>query len=51
MELTTSTTFSVTRFAPFGDSIEIKIRGFLPSLGKDDAVIIFRKNSNLLELV
>ena len=40
MGLTTGTTFSVTRFAPFGDPIEIKIRGFSLTLRKDEAAII-----------
>lgn len=40
MGLTPGTTFSVTRFAPMGDPIEIKLRGFSLSLRKDEASIL-----------
>ncbi|MDC0834677.1 hypothetical protein AY599_22450 [Leptolyngbya valderiana BDU 20041] len=37
MGLTPGTEFTVTRYAPLGDPIEIKVRGFSLSLRKDDA--------------
>ncbi len=38
MGLTPGAEFSVTRFAPMGDPVEIKIRGFSLSLRKEEAV-------------
>lgn len=40
MGLTPGTEFSVTRFAPLGDPIEIKIRGFSLSLRKNEASVL-----------
>jgi ferrous iron transport protein A len=40
MGLTPGTEFSVTRFAPMGDPIEIKLRGFALTLRKDEAAIL-----------
>jgi ferrous iron transport protein A len=40
MGLTPGTQFSVTRFAPMGDPVEIKLRGFSLSLRKDEASIL-----------
>ncbi len=40
MGLTPGTEFSVTRFAPLGDPIEIKIRGFSLTLRKAEASIL-----------
>ncbi len=37
MGLTPGTEFLVTRFAPFGDPVEIKIRGFSLTLRKNEA--------------
>ncbi len=37
MGLTPGTQFSVTRFAPMGDPVEIKLRGFALTLRKDEA--------------
>jgi len=37
MGLTPGTAFSVTRYAPMGDPVEIKVRGFALSLRKDEA--------------
>lgn len=37
MGLTPKTEFTVTRFAPLGDPIEIKVRGFSLSLRKSEA--------------
>jgi ferrous iron transport protein A len=37
MGLTPGTKFTVTRFAPMGDPVEIKIRGFSLSLRKNEA--------------
>lgn len=37
MGLTPGVEFSVTRFAPMGDPVEIKIRGFSLSLRKEEA--------------
>jgi len=38
MGLTPGVEFSITRFAPLGDPIEIKVRGFCLSLRKAEAV-------------
>ena len=40
MGLTPGTEFSVTRFAPMGDPIEIKLRGFALTLRKDEASVL-----------
>jgi len=40
MGLTPGTEFKVTRFAPLGDSVEIKIRGFSLSLRKNEATVL-----------
>ena len=37
MGLTPGTEFTVTRFAPMGDPVEIRVRGFSLSLRKDEA--------------
>ena len=37
MGLTPGVEFSVTRFAPLGDPVEIKVRGFALSLRKEEA--------------
>ncbi len=37
MGLTPGVEFSVTRFAPMGDPVEIKVRGFALSLRKEEA--------------
>jgi len=40
MGLTPGTEFSVTRFAPLGDPVEIKLRGFSLTLRKDEASVL-----------
>ncbi|MCL7421977.1 MAG: ferrous iron transport protein A [Methylobacter sp.] len=40
MGLTPGTAFSITRFAPMGDPVEIKLRGFSLTLRKDEAAIL-----------
>ncbi len=40
MGLTPKTEFMVTRFAPLGDPIEIKIRGFSLTLRKNEADVL-----------
>lgn len=40
MGLTPGTEFNVTRFAPMGDPVEIKLRGFSLTLRKDEAAIL-----------
>ena len=40
MGLTPGTEFSITRFAPMGDPVEIKLRGFALTLRKDEAAIL-----------
>lgn len=40
MGLTPGTEFSITRFAPMGDPVEIKLRGFSLTLRKDEATIL-----------
>ncbi len=40
MGLTPGTPFTVTRFAPMGDPVEIKIRGFALSLRKAEASVL-----------
>ena len=40
MGLTPGTEFMVTRFAPLGDPVEIKIRGFSLTLRKKEAEVL-----------
>ena len=40
MGLTPGTEFKVTRFAPLGDPVEIKLRGFSLTLRKDEASVL-----------
>jgi ferrous iron transport protein A len=40
MGLTPGTEFRVTRFAPMGDPVEIKLRGFALTLRKDEASVL-----------
>lgn len=40
MGLTPGTSFKITRFAPMGDPVEIKIRGFSLSLRKNEAEVL-----------
>lgn len=40
MGLTPGTAFTITRFAPLGDPVEIRIRGFSLSLRKDEASVL-----------
>lgn len=40
MGLTPGTQFRVTRFAPMGDPVEIKLRGFALTLRKDEAEVL-----------
>lgn len=40
MGLTPGTEFSITRFAPMGDPVEIKLRGFALTLRRDEAAIL-----------
>ncbi|NOT83948.1 MAG: ferrous iron transport protein A [Methylococcaceae bacterium] len=40
MGLTPGTEFKVTRFAPMGDPVEIKLRGFALTLRRDEAAIL-----------
>jgi len=40
MGLTPGTEFSITRLAPMGDPVEIKLRGFSLTLRKDEAAIL-----------
>jgi ferrous iron transport protein A len=40
MGLTPGTEFRVTRFAPMGDPVEIKLRGFSLTLRKDEAAVL-----------
>lgn len=40
MGLTPGTQFTISRFAPMGDPVEIKIRGFSLTLRKDEAEIL-----------
>lgn len=40
MGLTPGTEFKIMRFAPFGDPVEIKIRGFSLTLRKNEAAIL-----------
>lgn len=41
MGLTPGTEFTVTRYAPLGDPVEILVRGFKLSLRKDEAKTVF----------
>lgn len=40
MGLTPGTEFTVIRFAPLGDPVEIRVRGFALSLRKDEATAL-----------
>jgi len=40
MGLTPGIVFSITRFAPMGDPVEIKLRGFSLTLRKDEAAVV-----------
>jgi ferrous iron transport protein A len=40
MGLTPGTEFTVTRFAPLGDPVEIRIRGFSLTLRKNEAAVL-----------
>lgn len=40
MGLTPGTAFTVTRYAPIGDPVEIRVRGFSLTLRKDEAAIL-----------
>ncbi len=40
MGLTPGTEFSITRYAPLGDPVEIKVRGFALSLRKGEAAAL-----------
>jgi len=40
MGLTPGTEFTITRFAPLGDPVEIKIRGFSLTLRKNEASVL-----------
>ncbi len=40
MGLTPGTEFTITRFAPMGDPVEIRLRGFSLSLRKNEASVL-----------
>jgi ferrous iron transport protein A len=40
MGLTPGTEFTVTRYAPMGDPVEIEVRGFALSVRKDEATML-----------
>lgn len=40
MGLTPGTEFSITRYAPLGDPVEIKVRGYSMSLRQDEAATL-----------
>jgi ferrous iron transport protein A len=40
MGLTPGTEFRITRFAPMGDPVEIRLRGFSLTLRRDEAAIL-----------
>jgi len=40
MGLTPGTEFTVTRYAPMGDPVELRVRGFSLSLRKDEAASV-----------
>jgi ferrous iron transport protein A len=40
MGLTPGTEFSITRYAPLGDPVEIKVRGYSMSLRQDEATTL-----------
>lgn len=40
MGLTPGTEFTITRFAPMGDPVEIKLRGFSLSLRRNEASVL-----------
>jgi ferrous iron transport protein A len=46
MGLTRGTEFKITRFAPLGDPIEIKLRGFSLTLRKEEAAFVLAELVN-----
>ncbi len=46
MGLTPGTEFCVTRFAPMGDPVEIKLRGFSLTLRKNEADVLLIEKLN-----
>lgn len=40
MGLTANTPVEIIRFAPFGDPVEIKVRGYALTIRKDDAKLV-----------
>lgn len=46
MGLTPGTEFCVTRFAPMGDPVEIKLRGFSLTLRKNEADVLLIEKIN-----
>lgn len=40
MGLTPGTAFTVTRYAPLGDPVELRVRGFCLSVRKDEADVV-----------
>ncbi|NJR65953.1 MAG: ferrous iron transport protein A [Leptolyngbyaceae cyanobacterium CRU_2_3] len=46
MGLTPGTEFTVSRYAPLGDPVEIRVRGFQLSLRKDEASTLFVEEVN-----
>jgi ferrous iron transport protein A len=40
MGLTPGTEFTITRYAPLGDPVQLRVRGFSLSLRKDEADIV-----------
>jgi ferrous iron transport protein A len=46
MGLTPGTEFTISRFAPMGDPVEIKIRGFSLTLRKDEAEVLLIEKLN-----
>lgn len=46
MGLIPGTSFSVTRYAPMGDPVEIRVRGFSLSLRRDEACALLVERSS-----
>ncbi|MGR9072930.1 MAG: FeoA family protein [Gammaproteobacteria bacterium] len=46
MGLTPGTEFTVTRFAPMGDPVEIRIRGFSLTLRKEESAVLLIEKLN-----
>jgi len=46
MGLTPGTTFSVTRLAPMGDPVEIRVRGYSLSLRKEEADVLLVESAD-----